>query len=85
MFQNPTTIVGIGNVEWRKLCAIFCMTRAARALEIACDSRKQKLYPLNRPLQYLSYKTKQLKLNTCKPTSYLQVWDKNHRLFFKDL
>ena len=25
------------------------MTQAARALEIACDSRKQKLYHLNRP------------------------------------
>ena len=25
----------------------FCMTRAARALEIGCDSRKQKLYRLN--------------------------------------
>ena len=49
MFQNPTTIVGIGNVEWRELCAIFCMTLAARALEIACDSRKQKLHRLNRP------------------------------------
>ena len=30
---------------------MFCMTRAARALEIACDSRKQKLYRLNRPLE----------------------------------
>ena len=28
---------------------IFGMTREARALEIACDSRKQKLYGLNRP------------------------------------
>ena len=27
------------------------MTRAARALEIACDRRKQKLYRLNRPIQ----------------------------------
>ena len=27
------------------------MTRAARAQEIACDSRKQKLYRLNRPLE----------------------------------
>ena len=26
------------------------MTRAARAAEIACDSRKQKLYRLNQPL-----------------------------------
>ena len=26
------------------------MTRAARVPEIACDSRKQKLYRLNRPL-----------------------------------
>ena len=34
----------------KKLRAIFCMTRAARALEIACDSREQKLYRLNRPL-----------------------------------
>ena len=41
----------IGNVEWRELCATFCMTRAARVLEIACDSRKQKLYRLNRPLE----------------------------------
>ena len=50
MFQNPTTVVHIGNVEWRELCAIFCMTRAARALEIACDSHRQKSYRLNRPL-----------------------------------
>ena len=28
----------------------FCMTRAARALEIACDSGEQKLYRLNQPL-----------------------------------
>ena len=49
MFQNPTAIVGIDNVELRELCATFCMTRAARALEIARDSRKQKLYRLNRP------------------------------------
>ena len=27
------------------------MTRAARAPEIACDSRKQKLYHLNQPLE----------------------------------
>ena len=26
---------------------MFCMTRAARAPEIACDSRKQTLYRLN--------------------------------------
>ena len=38
------------HVEWRELCAIFCMSRSASALEIACDSRKQKLYRLNRPL-----------------------------------
>ena len=57
---NSTTIVGIGNVEWRELCAIFCMTRAARALEIACDSRKQKLYRLNRPL-----------LTTVRPLAHL--------------
>ena len=29
---------------------MFCVTRAARAPEIACDSRKQKLYRLNWPL-----------------------------------
>ena len=29
---------------------MFCMTRAVPAPEIACDSRKQKLYRLNRPL-----------------------------------
>ena len=29
----------------------FCMTQAARALEIACDSRKQKLYHENQPLR----------------------------------
>ena len=28
----------------------FYMTQAARALEIACDSRKGKSYRLNRPL-----------------------------------
>ena len=40
---------------------IFCMTRAARALEIACDSRKQKLYHLNRPLQlYPSFRLTRL-------------------------
>ena len=27
----------------------FSMTRAARALKIACDSRKQKSYRVNRP------------------------------------
>ena len=46
-------MVGIGKVEWRELCAIFCMTRAVRTLEIACDSRKQKLYRLNRPQETL--------------------------------
>ena len=30
---------------------IFCMTRAAPALEIACDSREQKLHGLNRLLK----------------------------------
>ena len=30
----------------------FCMTRAKRALEIVCDNRKQKLYRLNRTLEY---------------------------------
>ena len=30
----------------QELCAILCMTRAARALEIACESGKQKLYLL---------------------------------------
>ena len=29
---------------------IFCMTRAARVLKTACDSRKQTLYRLNGPL-----------------------------------
>ena len=29
----------------------FSMTRAARALKIACDNRKQKSYPVNRPLE----------------------------------
>ena len=29
----------------------FCMTREASAPEIACKSRKQKLYRLNRPLR----------------------------------
>ena len=29
----------------------FSMTRAARALKIACDNRKQKSYRVNRPLQ----------------------------------
>ena len=29
----------------------FYMTQAARALEIACDSRKRKSYRLNRPLK----------------------------------
>ena len=55
MFQNPTTIVGIGNVEWWELCAIFCMTQAARALGIACNSRKQKLYrlPLDNTFRYV--------------------------------
>ena len=33
----------------RVLCD-FCMTPAAHALEIACDSRKQKLNRLNGPL-----------------------------------
>lgn len=35
-------------------CAIFCMTQAACALEIACDSGKQKSYHLNRPLEYFT-------------------------------
>ena len=35
-------------------CVRFsCMMRAARALEMTRDSRKQKLYCLNRPLQGL--------------------------------
>ena len=33
-----------------ELCVIFCMARAPHAPEIACDSRKQKLYCLNKPL-----------------------------------
>ena len=41
----------MGNVEWLELCAILCMMRAARALEIVCDSHKQKLYRLNRALR----------------------------------
>ena len=28
----------------------FSLTRAARAIKIACDNRKQKLYGVNRPL-----------------------------------
>ena len=31
----------------------FYMTQAARALKIACDSRKRKSYRLNRPLGVL--------------------------------
>ena len=30
----------------------FYVTQAARALEIACDSRKRKSYRLNRPLDF---------------------------------
>ena len=33
----------------------FSMTRAARAIKIACDNREQKSYPVNRPL--LSFST----------------------------
>ena len=31
----------------------FFMTRAARAIKIACDNRKQKSYRVNRPLERL--------------------------------
>ena len=34
----------------------FYMTQAARALKIACDSRKRKSYSLNRPLEDVSVK-----------------------------
>ena len=34
----------------------FSMTRAARAIKIACDNRKQKSYSVNRPLR-VCYKT----------------------------
>ena len=34
---------------------MFCMTRAERAPEIACDSREQKLYHPNRPLHFHFY------------------------------
>ena len=30
------------------------MTRAARAIKIACDNRKQKSYRVNRPLKHVS-------------------------------
>ena len=30
----------------------FSMSRAARALKIACDNRKQKSYRVNRPLDF---------------------------------
>ena len=37
-------------------CVIFYMTQAAHTLEIACDSRKQKLYHVNQPLHvYLTW------------------------------
>ena len=42
-------------------CVRFCMTRAARALEIACDSRTQKLYRLNRP--YLDFFMTKLRIS----------------------
>ena len=32
----------------------FSTTRAARAIKIACDNRKQKSYRVNRPLHFLS-------------------------------
>ena len=46
-----TTVVYVTEkcVEWRELCVMLGMTRAARAPEFACDSRKQTLYRLNRP------------------------------------
>ena len=31
----------------------FSMTRAARAIKIACDNRKQKSYRVNRPLEII--------------------------------
>ena len=37
----------------------FYMTQAAHALEIACDSRKEKIVPSKSPLKL------QVKINTC--------------------
>ena len=39
-----------GQFDIMEIVYDFSMTRAARALKIACDSRKQKSYRVNRPL-----------------------------------
>ena len=41
----------------------FYMTQAARALEIACNSRKRKSYRLNRPLDVVKVNEKSGNLN----------------------
>ena len=48
---NWATVLSIGNIEWQVSYTIFCMARAARATEVACDSRKQKPYRVNRPIK----------------------------------
>ena len=40
----------MGNLYIVKIVYDFSMTRAARAIKIACDNRKQKSYRVNRPL-----------------------------------
>ena len=59
-------------LEWRELCATFCMTRAAR---VACDSRKQKLYRLNRPLGgrlLTSFRALELRSQQCSCSSIIR-------------
>ena len=49
----------------------FSMTRAARAIKIACDNRRQESYRVNRPLQfeiYQSYPYRSSNSNCCTAT-----------------
>ena len=64
----------------------FYMTQAARALEIACDSRKRKSYRLNRPLQSCRMKCicKMVKANRSagKTTEYSNYYLNEHTVGF---
>ena len=45
-----------GQFDIMEIVYDFSVTRAARALKIACDNRKQKSYRVNRPLDCFSKK-----------------------------
>ena len=56
-YDNRSLVVMRSNCSQRQFCIVeivydFSMTRAARAMKIACNNGRRKSYRVNRPLKY---------------------------------